>query len=63
MPVETFYCGNCGSPLYYGRKFKEHALLRPCPNCQALNPLSFHYCYRCGARILASEESAHEDTL
>jgi len=63
MPVETFYCGNCGSPLYYGRKFKEHALLRPCPNCPALNPLSFHYCYRCGTRILASEESTHEDTL
>lgn len=63
MPVEKLYCGNCGSPLYDGSKFQEHALLRPCPDCQARNPLSFHYCYRCGTKILASEESAQEETL
>jgi hypothetical protein len=63
MPAEKFYCGNCGSPLYYGRKFQEHALLRPCPDCHTLNSLSFHYCYRCGIKILASEESADEEAL
>lgn len=56
MSVETFYCGNCGTPLYYGRKFQEHAPVRPCPHCAGPNPISFHYCYRCGAKILALEE-------
>jgi DNA-directed RNA polymerase subunit RPC12/RpoP len=60
MPTEKFYCGNCGSPLYYGRKFKEHTLGRSCPKCQTLNPAYFHYCYRCGEKILPSEETQEE---
>ena len=64
MSTEKFYCGNCGSPLYYGRKFKEHALSQPCPACQALNPAYFRYCYRCGAKIRSpEEEDAGDETL
>ena len=55
MPTDKFYCGNCGNPLYYGRKFEEHAPLQPCPSCKTPNPISFHYCYRCGAKILLEE--------
>jgi len=55
MPVEKMYCGNCGSPLYYGANFRTHASIRPCPECQTLNPLSFRYCYRCGFLIIARE--------
>lgn len=62
MPAEKFYCGNCGSPLYFGRKFKEHTLGRPCRRCQTLNPTYFHYCYRCGERILFPEEAEDETT-
>jgi DNA-directed RNA polymerase subunit RPC12/RpoP len=56
MAKETFFCGQCGTPLYYGRKFQEHGAVRACPQCGAANPISFHYCYRCGAKILAREE-------
>lgn len=61
MPGEKFYCGSCGAPLYFGRKFHEHTPMRSCPSCQAINPISFHYCYRCGTRILAPEPV--EETL
>lgn len=61
MKAETFYCGHCGTPLYYGRKFREHMPVRPCPSCRAANPISFHYCYRCGATILAVEEAPAEE--
>ena len=61
MPTEKLYCGNCGSPLYYGQKFKEHTLGRPCAKCQTLNPTYFHYCYRCGEKILAAREDAEDD--
>ena len=59
---EKFYYGNSGTPLYYGRKFQEHTRVRPCPECQVLNPISFHYCYRCGARILPAEEGGGEES-
>lgn len=63
MPVEKYYCGNCGAPLYYGQKFKEHTLVRPCLECQVLNPIYFHYCYRCGAKIPPLDEAPEEQTL
>ena len=63
MPVEKFYCGNCGSPLYFGSKFKEHTLVRKCPGCSRLNPIYFHYCYRCGVKLTPSEEEGDEPTL
>lgn len=56
MPAEKLYCGNCGTALYYGRKFHEHSRVRPCPDCQVLNPIYFYYCYRCGAKILGLEQ-------
>ncbi len=62
MTSETYYCGNCGSPLYFGRKFKEHSLVRPCPQCGRLNPVYFHYCYRCGTRLPAPADEAAEET-
>jgi len=62
MPVEKFYCGNCGSVLYFGQRFKEHTLIRPCPVCQRPNPLYFHFCYRCGARITAPDSVEEDDT-
>jgi hypothetical protein len=64
MPVEKFYCGNCGSPLYFGAKFKEHLLARSCPACQRLNPVYFRYCYRCGTQLQVEEaERASDDTM
>lgn len=63
MPVEKFYCGNCGSPLYFGSKFKEHTLTRPCPTCNRLNPMYFLYCYRCGVKLNRSEKEAEDETL
>lgn len=63
MVTEKFYCGNCGSPLYFGRKFKEHSLGRACPACQHLNPLYFRYCYRCGVKLNPSEEEVEDETL
>ncbi len=63
MPTEKFYCGNCGSPLYYGGKFKEHTLARSCPRCQSPNPAYFHYCYRCGEKIVATETDAADETV
>lgn len=62
MPVEKFYCGNCGSALYFGAKFKEHSLVRPCPACERLNPVYFHYCYRCGVKITPQEQEAGDET-
>jgi DNA-directed RNA polymerase subunit RPC12/RpoP len=63
MPTETFYCGNCGSPLYFGRKFGEHTLGRRCSRCQVMNPAYFHYCYRCGERLLVAEGVAEDETM
>jgi DNA-directed RNA polymerase subunit RPC12/RpoP len=63
MVTEKFYCGNCGSPLYFGRKFKEHSLGRECPTCRHLNPLYFRYCYRCGVKLIPSEEETEDETL
>lgn len=63
MPLEKFYCGNCGTPLYYGQKFQEHTRVRPCPDCGVLNPISFHYCYRCGAKIIVPEEGGGEEAI
>ncbi|MBI4638837.1 MAG: hypothetical protein HY727_21075 [Candidatus Rokubacteria bacterium] len=63
MPVEKFYCGNCGCALYFGGRFKEHTLVQPCPQCQQLNPVYFHYCYRCGTKIILQEEDAAGETV
>jgi ribosomal protein L40E len=60
VPTEKFYCGSCGSPLYYGRKFQEHSVGRPCSKCGTPNPIYFHYCYRCGEKILPPGETEDE---
>ncbi len=36
---EKFYCGSCGTPLYYGANFKAHQRTRACPRCETLNPV------------------------
>jgi hypothetical protein len=51
MVQQKYYCGSCGTALYYGRKFQEHAPVLPCAKCGTQNPVYFHYCYRCGHPI------------
>jgi DNA-directed RNA polymerase subunit RPC12/RpoP len=48
MGRDKYYCGNCGTALYYGKKFQEHSLSLSCEACGARNPVYFLFCYRCG---------------
>ena len=58
---EKFYCGTCGAPLYYGANFKAHQRTRACPRCETLNPVYFHFCFRCGLQILEPALSEEEE--
>lgn len=59
MPVKTekFFCGMCGAGLEYGAAFNKHPQTVTCPGCNTPNPVYFHFCFRCGLRIIELAET------
>lgn len=55
--IEKLFCGMCGAGLEYGAAFRRHPRTKECPRCQALNPVYFHFCFRCGLRIIELAEA------